>query len=237
MIYIDNIKLLLGDSNILIKDIPNNSIDLIVIDPPYLLNMTGGKKGTSKLAKNLLSLEKELTDANLINNYDLSILDEFVRVMKNVNIYIWCNISQIKQYLDYFIGKLNCSFDMLIWNKTNAIPLFNNKYLSDKEYCLYFRKRGYCNPPTYKYGKTIFYLPTTQKEKKLYGHPTIKPLEIIETIVINSSKPNETILDCFMGSGTTGVAVINVGEDRKFIGMEISEKYFNIAKKRIEEMR
>lgn len=236
MIYIDNIKLLLGDSNILIKDIPNNSIDLIVIDPPYLLNMTGGKKGTSKLAKNLLSLEKELTDANLINNYDLSIFDELVRVMKKINIYIWCNVSQIKQYLDYFIGKLNCSFDILIWNKTNSIPLFNNKYLSDKEYCLYFRKRGYCNPPTYKHGKTVFYLPTTQKEKKLYGHPTIKPLEIIETIVINSSKPNETIFDCFMGSGTTGVAVINVGEDRKFIGMEISEEYFNIAKKRIEEV-
>lgn len=236
MIYINNnIKLYLGNSNILIKDIPDNSIDLIVIDPPYLLNMEGGKNGKSNLAKNLLSLEKELTDAKLIDNYDLSILNDFVRIMKNINIYIWCNLAQIKQYLDFFIGELNCSYEILVWNKTNAMPLFNNKYLSDKEYCLYFRKRGYCNPPTYKMGKTVFYLPTNQKDKKLYGHPTIKPLEIIETLVINSSRANETILDCFMGSGTTGVAVVNAGEDRKFIGMEISEEYFNIAKKRIEE--
>ena len=197
--------------------------------------MNGGKKGKSSLAKNLLSLEKDLTDAKLIDSYDLSILNELVRVMKNINIYIWCNIAQIKSYLDFFIGELNCSYDILIWNKTNAIPLFNNKYLSDKEYCLYFRKRGYCNPPTYKMGKTVFYLPINQRDKRKYGHPTIKPLEIIETLVVNSSRPDETILDCFMGSGTSGVAVVNAGNNRKFIGMEINEDYFNIAKKRIDE--
>ena len=236
MIYINNnIKLYLGNSNELIKNIPDKSIDLIIIDPPYLLNMDGGKKGTNKLVKNLSVLTKELREDNLIDSYDLSILDDFVRVMKNINIYIWCNVAQIKSYLDFFIGKLNCSFDILVWNKTNAMPLFNNKYLSDKEYCLYFRKRGYCNPPTYKMGKTVFYLPTNQKDKKLYNHPTIKPLEIIENLVRNSSRENETIADFFMGSGTTGVAVVNTGGDRKFIGMEISEKYFNIAENRIKE--
>ena len=57
MIYIDNnIKLYLGDSIEVIKTIPDNSVDLIITDPPYLLNMSGGKKGTSQLAKNLLSL-------------------------------------------------------------------------------------------------------------------------------------------------------------------------------------
>lgn len=236
MIYIkDNIKLLLGDSNLLIKNIPDNSIDLIIIDPPYLLNMDGGKKGKSRLAKTLLSLEQELRADDLIDNYDLSILEEFIRIQDKINIYIWCNLAQIKQYLDFFIGKYNCSYDILIWNKTNAMPLFNNKYLSDKEYCLYFRKRGYCNPPTYKLGKTVFYLPTTQKEKRLYGHPTIKPLSIIETFVINSSRENETILDCFMGSGTTGEAVVNVGGNRKFIGIEKSKQHFSTSQKRIDE--
>lgn len=236
VIYIsNNIKLLCGDSNLLIKNIPNKSIDLIIIDPPYLLNMTGGKKGTSPLAKSLLSLEKELTDADLIDNYDLSILNEFIRVQDKINIYIWCNLAQIRQYLDFFIGKYNCSYEVIIWNKTNAMPLFNNKYLNDKEYCLYFRKRGYCNPSNYKLAKTVYYLPLTQKEKRLYNHPTIKPLEIIEAMVLNSSRKNETILDCFMGSGTTGVAVIKAGEDRKFIGIEKSKNYFLTAKKRIED--
>lgn len=231
----NNIKLYLGNSNELIKDIPDNSVDLIVIDPPYLLNMSGGKKGTSDIAKSLLSLEKELTEVNLVNGYDMTILDDLVRVMNKINIYIWCNIAQIKSYLDYFIGKLDCSFEILIWNKTNAMPLFNNKYLSDKEYCLYFRKRGYCNPPTYQKGKTVFCLPTTQKEKKKYHHPTIKPLSIIERFIENSSRENETILDCFMGSGTTGEAVVNIGGNRKFIGMEKNEEYYNTAKARIEE--
>lgn len=236
MIYIiDNIKLLYGDSNLLIKDIKDNSIDLIIIDPPYLLNMDGGKKGKSRFAKTLLSLEKELTDADLIDNYDLSILNEFIRIQDKVNIYIWCNLAQIRQYLDFFIGKHNCSYEIIIWNKTNAMPLFNNKYLNDKEYCLYFRKRGYCNPANYKLAKTVYYLPTTQKEKKLYKHPTIKPLEIIESLVLNSSRENETILDCFMGSGTTGIAVINAGSNRKFIGIEKNKDYFLTAKKRIED--
>ena len=115
------------------------------------------------------------------------------------------------------------------------MPLFNNKYLNDKEYCLYFRKRGYCNPTNYKLAKTVYYLPTTQKEKRLYKHPTIKPLEIIESLVLNSSRENETILDCFMGSGTTGVAVIRAGGNRKFIGIEKNKDYFLTAKKRIED--
>ena len=125
VIYINNnIKLYLGDSNKLIKNIPDNSIDLVIIDPPYLLNMTGGKKGTTKLAKNLKSLENELTTSNLVNGYDLSILNDLVRIMNKINIYIWCNIAQIKSYLDFFIGKLDCSYEILIWNKTNAMPLF-----------------------------------------------------------------------------------------------------------------
>lgn len=105
---------------------PDKSIDLIIIDPPYLLNMKGGKKGTSRFSKRLLTLEKELTEVNLVDGYDMTILDDLVRLMKVINIYIWCNISQIKSYFDYFIGKLDCSVDILVWNKTNAMPLFNN---------------------------------------------------------------------------------------------------------------
>lgn len=73
------------------------------------------------------------------------------------------------------------------------------------------------------------------EDKKLYKHPTIKPLNIIENLVINSSNENDVVLDCFMGSGTTGVACKKL--NRKFIGIEIDEKYFEIAKNRIEEVK
>ena len=77
-------------------------------------------------------------------------------------------------------------------------------------------------------------MPTNKADKKKYNHPTVKPLEIIENLVINSSQENEIVLDPFMGSGTTDEASIR--NNRKFIGIEIDETYLNTAKKRIREV-
>lgn len=137
-------------------------------------------------------------------------------------------------YIDFFVNKNNCSFDIIIWNKTNAMPLFNNKYLTDKEYCLYFRKGAYCNPSCYEDAKTVYYQPINVSDKDKFNHPTIKPMNIIETLIKNSSKPNEVVADFFMGSGTTCVACKNIG--RKYIGFEINEKWFNIAKDRLNNI-
>ncbi len=64
-------------------------------------------------------------------------------------------------------------------------------------------------------------------------HPTEKPIELMKLYIENSSNENDTVLDPFMGSGSTGVACKNT--NRNFIGIELDENYFNIAKKRIEE--
>ncbi len=66
----------------------------------------------------------------------------------------------------------------------------------------------------------------------MWKHPTIKPISVTEKIIRNSSKENFTILDPFMGSGTTGVACINTNRD--FIGVELDEKYYKIAEERIK---
>ena len=63
-------------------------------------------------------------------------------------------------------------------------------------------------------------------------HPTEKPIRLMKKIIEDYTKEGDTILDCFMGSGTTGIAAVNM--NRNFIGFEIDDKYFNIAKKRIE---
>ena len=122
--------------------------------------------------------------------------------------------------------------DIIIWNKTNALPLFNNKYLSDKEYCLYFRKGGYCSPKSYEDAKTVFLYPINIKDKKKWKHPTIKPESLIRKLIRNSSRENDIVLDCFMGCGSTGVACLET--NRRFYGIELDEKYFKIAKRRIE---
>ena len=157
-----------------------------------------------------------------------------MRVMKTPNIYIWCNHKQIPMYLDYFVTKNNCSFDIIIWNKSNAMPLFNNKYLTDKEYCLYFRKGAYCQPCCYEDAKTVYLQPINTSDKEKFNHPTIKPMNIIKTLIKNSSKENEVVLDCFMGSGTTCVACKNMG--RKYIGFEIDEKWFKVAQDRLKNI-
>ena len=141
-----------GDSNLMIKSIESESVDLVIIDPPYKIRKKTDE--INSLAKAVKKYNEELQRDNLINEYDKSILEELVRVMKRINIYIWCNGEQIPSYIDFFVNKYKCKMDILVWNKTNAMPLFNNKYMTDKEYCLYFRKGGYCNPQCYEDAKT-----------------------------------------------------------------------------------
>jgi DNA modification methylase len=222
-----------GDCLKVIKKIEDKSIDLVVIDPPYLIKNTNAG-GKSPLAKSIQLMNNEIKEHNIVNGFDLNILKELVRVLKKINIYIWCNHKQISDYLDFFVKEHNCSFDILIWNKTNAMPLFNNKYLTDKEYCLYFRKNAFCNPLNYQNAKTVFHQPINIKDKRKWSHPTIKPLNIIETIIKNSSKEGDVVLDCFIGSGTTAVACINT--NRNFIGIELDEKYVKVAQQRIKEV-
>ena len=209
-----------------LKKIPDNSIDLVLIDPPYDIYVAGGKKGKNRIAKSIIKLEQELTNNNLVNSFDIKILDELVRVMKHINIYIWCNVRQIPMYIKYFNLQLRCKLEVVIWNKTNPMPLYNNKYLNDKEYCLYFRNRGYCYPKNYEDAKTVYVSKVNVEDKKLYQHPTIKPLELIRKMIRNSSKENDIVLDCFLGSGTTAVACIL--ENRNYIGFEINKKYCDI---------
>ena len=108
----------------------------------------------------------------------------------------------------------------------------NNTYANDTEYLIMAREKG----TTKLYGdyesKKKYWITTTNKnDKDNYNHPTIKPLDIIRTLITNSTLPGDTVLDCFMGSGTTGVACKETG--RNFIGMEIDDDYFKIAQDRL----
>lgn len=207
-------------------------VDLILTDPPYDMPSTraGGK---SELARSIQGAFTELEVANLTKGITYEYLDLMVQLQDKINIYIWCNLKQIKFYLDYFIDKHKCKWDEIIWYKTNAMPCYYNKYLTDKEYCLYFRKGGYCNPINYETAKTVYSLPINILDKRKYGHPTIKPLPIIKNLILNSTHEGELILDPFAGSGTTLVASKYLG--RNYIGFEIDEKYVEICKRRIEE--
>lgn len=216
----------------MIKDFPSNSIDLIATDPPYLISdIRGG--GTVNNKKHLSKSLQDLKTVDITQGYDIELYgSEFVRVMKEINIYVWCNKRQISDYFDFYVKKLKCKYEVLCWHKTNALPTYSNKYLTDTEYCLYFHKgKGKCFPQSYEDAKTYYIAPINIADKKKYGHPTIKPLSFMEKIIRNSTREEATVLDPFMGSGTTGVACLNT--ERNFIGIELDKGYFEIAEKRI----
>ena len=213
-----------GDCLDKLKEIQDNSIDLIVTDPPYDVYNHGG--GILKLGHRVAHKQIE----TISNSFDFAILDELCRVMKKINIYLFCSQKQLLPLINYFTDK-KCNWNLLTWHKTNPIPTCNNKYLPDTEYILFFREKGVKIQGTYDTKKTYFITPINAKDKELYQHPTCKPADILKNFIINSSNENDVVLDPFMGSGSTGVACINT--HRNFIGIEINAKFYETAKTRL----
>ena len=223
---IENYKLYNGDCLEKLNLIEDRSIDLVIIDPPYeIKTMKGGWTIGRRKYENEVS--------TMINGFSEEILDILCKKMKKINIYIYCSKLQVPKLLNYFIDK-KCNYEILTYNKTNPTPLCGNTYLPDTEYIIFAREKGVKIYGEYK-TKFKYYVDKVNKEdKKRYGHPTCKPVSILTNHILNSTKnQGDVVLDCFMGSGSTGVACMNT--NRKFIGIELDKNYFEIAKNRIEE--
>nr|DAH26073.1 MAG TPA: adenine-specific methyltransferase [Bacteriophage sp.] len=208
----------------MLRGIRSKSVDLVITDPPYDVDNHGG--GISKLGHRVAHKQIE----TISNSFDFIILDELCRVMKKINIYLFCSKNQLVPLINYFTDK-KCNWNLLTWHKTNPIPTCNNKYLPDTEYVLFFREKGVKIQGTYDTKKTYFITPINVKDKELYQHPTCKPVDILKNFIVNSSNENDVVLDPFMGSGSTGVACINT--HRNFIGIEINAKFYETAKTRL----
>jgi len=208
-----------------IKLLDDNSIDLVVMDPPYLLNLNKIKNTSSinNYANELMGLK---------DGFDLKVLDMLIPKMKKINMYIYCSKRQVKDLIEYFINK-DCNYEILTWHKQNPSPLINNNYLPDTEYVIFAREKGVKLYGNYHTKRKYYISGVNQIDKKKYKHPTIKPLPFIENHIINSSKEGDLILDCYCGSGTTLVGAIKT--NRNFIGFEIDKNYYEIAKQRVAE--
>lgn len=238
-------------------DIPDNSIDLVVTDPPYefgngvgggafgskhrdyhaeylaLYKETGKTKETERLRIMANAQKNVQNTVGLLLSYgfDFAILDECCRVLKKINIYVWCSKAQVRKILNYFEDK-GCNTDILVWCKTNPTPMCNGTYLSDLEYCIFAREKGVQLGGEYATKHKFWVSECNVADKKLWGHPTIKPLHIIRQLIYNSSKEGDVVLDPFMGSGTTAIAAIQEG--RHFVGYELDMKYYESAQRRIQ---
>lgn len=212
----DNVDLYLDDARFVLIWMKSNSIDSIITDPPYnaINRDTGG----------LRQIDKGKADSSLIDIAKLG--NEFIRIARG-SIYVWCSDEQYTGWMTMFTGQ-GFTTRKCAWWKTNPSPMNGQHlWLSALELCAFMRKPGapfyrFCAAPLWK-----------GPSERVDGFPTPKPVWLMKELIGASVPVGGTVLDPFMGSGTTGVACVQTG--RKFIGIEIDPGYFEIAKKRIME--
>ena len=193
-----DITLIHGDCLQVMRDMPDNSVDAVVTDPPY-----NAKKAF--MNDNLDDEQYKIFILNIVNSCE-KIANTRIFFTGLINLFVWPKPK-----------------NLLIWTKLNGTSgagnIIHNKY-----------------EPIACYGKIknlmtdVFNYPI---EYGTYKHPTQKPLKLMKILIAKMTDPGATILDPFMGSGTTGVACVQTG--RNFIGIEIDEKYYNIAQRRIKD--
>lgn len=215
------------DSYKAIKDIPDKSVDCIYTDIPYDMTFSGGGTLKHKLGNYIKDEVKTFS-----SGIDYSIINEFIRIMKNINCFIWCSKNQIYDILKMF-EPYKTEFNILTWTKTNPIPFGSSIWLSDIEYYLHFYKGSGYNIG-WEYKKKNYSSPINSKDKDNFAHPTIKPLEMVKNHLLNLTQPNDIVADFFLGSGTTCVACKDIG--RNYIGFEINPKWHKIAVDRLNNV-
>lgn len=235
-----------GDCLELMKKLPDNSVDLIVTDPPYNIsqeNNLSRKTLNSKLQKRNTDIVLNFGEWDIFDSeqdyfqFTENWFKECVRVLKPKG---WILVWFDKFRTGYFDLLLAPKYDIksrtiLIWHKTNPTPSFRKvNYLSSSEFC-WVGSKGSSKIKFFGSQNdmhNVFDYPNSS----VYGvtkHPTEKPIEIIRKLILNNSLPNDLVLDPFLGSGTTAIACKQLGRD--FIGMELSEEYCEIARKRLEQ--
>lgn len=221
-----NYKLYQGDCLEVMKDIEDGSVDLILTDPPYKTITGGDSNGVnSERPKGMLQGNRKLFQHQ--NVKISSWMPEIYRVLKEGNhCYIFTNSLNLQEMLNEATKAGFKLHNLLVWEKNNCTP--SQYYMKNCEYILFLRKGKA------KWINNIGDSKTVHKFNNIIGnklHPTEKPVDLLEYYLLNSSEPNDVVLDPFMGSGSTGVAALNT--NRNFIGIELNENYFNIAKERV----
>lgn len=223
-------KLYQGDCLEVMKDMADKSVDMILTDIPY--NEVNDNKycvDRSKYKGQLRRYNKGIADDLNFNINKL--IAELDRVCRG-SIYIFCGLNQAPEILNYFKNERAKEYmaRLCVWKKTNPTPSNGqHMWLSGTELCVFAKRRkttfkAFCKSNVWEYPAGTSKL-----------HPTQKPIKLFEYLIKSSTNEGDIVLDCCMGSGTTGVACQHL--NRNFIGIELDAGYFNIAKQRIEQAR
>lgn len=217
----------------IMKNIPNESIDLVCTDCPYHIANQGGAGRCLKKWRTPGQIEnyENVRTGKMFANNDIEFEDwlpEIYRVLKNnTHCYIMVNGRNLAE-LQKQAEKVGFKYqNLLVWKKNNATP--NKFYMQQLEFILMLRKGGerWINNLGHK---NLISVPNTLGGK---NHPTEKPVPLMEILIANSTNENDIVLEPFAGAGATCIAAKNL--KRRFIGIEIDPKYCDVANKRLEK--
>lgn len=206
------------------------TVNHIITDPPYNISKDNNFNTLSnpRQGVDFGQWDKNFNLLDWISDY-VNILD------KNGSFIVFCSY----RYLSHIIDKMETSGlvvkDILIWRKSNPMPRnINRRYVQDTEFAIWAVQKGakwvFNKEAEKPYMRSLFETPTVLGNERT-EHPTQKSLRLMDEIIKIHTNEGETVLDPFMGSGTTGVA--SIMNNRKFIGIEYDIKYYKIARSRI----
>lgn len=221
-----------GDCLKMIDQLPDRSVDLVLTDPPY--NISQEQTANRFWSMNRQSLDFGTWDHDFDQTNWIQPITE--KVAKDGAVIIfnrWKNLGLIADELE------RCGMDVkdcIRWEKTNPMPRNRDRrYVADFEFAVWAVKRGgrwTFNRQDPGYQRPEFKATSPKGKRRL--HPMQKPIDLLEELIKIHSNPGDLVFDPFLGSGSTGVAALELG--RRFVGIEISEKYYQIAKERIERV-
>lgn len=221
-------RLMCGDSTSIdsVEKLMNGEkADMVFTDPPY--NMETSGRGAFAKAAN--KLEKQLE--GLVDFDPTDFLNVLPAIFEDrMSAFIFCNKDLVPNYLNWAIG-CKYNFNILTWHKTSHIPFTSGSHYPDTEYCLFLNKRAIFNAGLSPEHYRKYWI--TEKTEKEFGHPTQKPIQIIELQIEGWSSKTGNVIDLFGGSGSTLIACEKT--NRKCFMMELDPKYCDVIVARWEK--
>lgn len=244
-IYFDDGNFVLANADSLkyMKMLKDESIDMIFADPPYFLSNNGITCHSGRMVSvNKGSWDKP-SSFKEIHTFNKKWLKEAKRILKNDGT-IWIsgtlhNIYSIGTALNELDYKI---INNITWAKRNPPPNLSCRYFTHSTETILWAKKSQKAKHYYNYDlmkeinggkqmKDVWDIPSIRKEEKRFGkHPTQKPMQLLERIILASTLPEMIILDPFNGSGTTGIVASSL--NRKYIGIDTEKEYLDLTIKR-----
>lgn len=245
------------DSFELMSRIPDNYVDMIFADPPYMLSNDGITCQAGKMVKVNKGDWDKSKGFELDTEFHKTWISECRRILKPSGT-IWISGTNHNIYqCGYLLQQLNFHIlNDIVWYKPNAAPNLACTTFAHSHETLLWAKRDkkakhFFNYQQMKIGdfpedrfkndgkqmRSVWAINTPHKSEKEFGkHPTQKPLQLLTRIIMASTKENDVILDPFNGGGTTGIASLVVG-NRNYIGIDIEKEYLDLTIKRTENLQ